>query len=31
VSEEQAAEILENLNPDMAAQITMDRFNNGIE
>lgn len=31
VSEEQAAEILENLNPDMAAQITMDRFNNGIQ
>lgn len=31
VSEEQAAEILENLNPDVAAQITMDRFNNGIQ
>lgn len=31
LSEEQAANILENLSPDVAAQITMDRFNNGIQ
>jgi flagellar motility protein MotE (MotC chaperone) len=31
VSEEQAAEILENLNPEVAAKITMDRFNSGTQ
>jgi len=31
VNEEQAAEILENLSPEMAAKITMDRFNSGVE
>lgn len=31
VSEEQAAEILENLTPEVAAKITMDRFNSGVE